>query len=334
MDLRAIPKVELHRHLDLTFRLSTLKELAPSLGIELPTDEKTLRAKLLVTEPMKDLSSVLQKFFLAQSFLATEEILERIAFEAVEDAYAEGIRILELRYAPTFVQKDHPHLTFEKIHQAFVRGVAKGEKKYPIAVGLILIAQRILPVAVAEQVIDFAIANKDTVIGVDLADDEMGFDCKPFAPAFQRAKKAGLRVTIHAGEADFAGAPQSVLDSIEFLGAERIGHGLQIINNEKALKFVIDKKIPLELCPYSNWLTNAVRDHARHPFVRLMEAGVLTTINSDDPGIMDSTLLTDYDLLAKYHQMTTKQFEACNDIAARASFIPLAKKQKVWLRPL
>src|SRR5690606_20990843 len=116
--------------------------------------------------------------------LATEAILERITFEACEDAYKnDQLNIVEFRYAPTFIQLGH-ELSFDQIHQAILRGVRKAESTYPMAVGLVCIIQRILPVSVAEQVTDFVIANKDTFVGLDLADNEEGFDSKPFAPLF------------------------------------------------------------------------------------------------------------------------------------------------------
>ena len=120
--LRDIPKVELHRHLDCSMRLETMKELARAQGIEVPLTEAEIKAKFLVVEPMKDLAAVLQKFLTAQQILNSPEVLTRLTRECIEDCVAEGIRILELRYAPTFIQDGHPHLSFEKIHDAILRG--------------------------------------------------------------------------------------------------------------------------------------------------------------------------------------------------------------------
>ncbi|MEK6556664.1 MAG: adenosine deaminase, partial [Bdellovibrionota bacterium] len=178
-EIQALPKVELHRHLELSLRHSTIKELAPQFGIEIP-DEATFASRFLIDQPMNDLGSVLNKFLDTQLLLASDEILERIAYEACEDAFKiENIRLLELRYAPTFVTYRHPDLDFDKIHQAIVRGVQRAEKDFKMAVGLVCIIQRILTVADAERVTDFAIDNKDTFVGLDLADNEVGFDSKP-----------------------------------------------------------------------------------------------------------------------------------------------------------
>src|SRR5690349_4921094 len=131
-ELRDVPKVELHRHLEGAVRLSTIRDVGTRLGISLPPTDQGLRKAVLVTRPMRDLGAVLDKFWLTQSMLASPEILERVAFEACEDAYNEGIRILELRYAPSFIQINHPGLNFDSIHESIVKGVARARKTYSI----------------------------------------------------------------------------------------------------------------------------------------------------------------------------------------------------------
>lgn len=331
--LRAIPKVELHRHLECSLRPSTLRELLGASGLEVPTEQERFNEMYLVTQPMDDLEQVLGKFLATQSVLSTEEVLTRITFEAIEDAYADGVRILELRYAPTFIQQGHSHLSFEQIHAAIVRGVEKAAH-IPCAVGLIAIIQRILPFAEGERVAQFAIDNAKTFVGIDLADNEVGFDSKKFAPLFHRAHAAGLRITVHSGEADVPGSPEFVRDAIDILGAERIGHGVQIYQSPEMISFVRSRGIPLELCPTSNWLTNAVKSLDKHPFKQLMDAGVRVTINSDDPGVFGIDLTNEYRVLQDRLGLTAADFTACNDTAAAASFIPLAQRQKAWPRKI
>src|SRR3954465_6958748 len=130
MTLQKLPKAELHRHLELCLRHETIKELAPTFGIELKT-QKDFENRFLILEPMQDLGTVLNKFLDTQKLLGSEEILERMAFEACEDAYVkEGIRIVEFRYAPTFIQQGHG-FDFQSIHNAIVKGVERAEKMYP-----------------------------------------------------------------------------------------------------------------------------------------------------------------------------------------------------------
>lgn len=330
--LKAIPKVELHRHLELSLRKSTIMEIAKDHGFDL-SKAGAYEHHFVIQEPMQDLGSVLHKFLDTQKLLSSAEILERIAYEACEDAHNEGIKLLELRYAPTFVQLDHD-LSFDEIHQAFVKGCSRAEKDFNMAVGLICILQRILGVEVANTVTDFAIANKDTFVGLDLADNEVGFEAKPYASCFQKAKKAGLKITVHAGEALEPNSEQNIMVSVQDLGATRIGHGIQVIRNEKILKYVVDNGIVLEVCPKSNWLTSAVPSLQDHPINSLREKGVKVTVNSDDPGIFESSLLVEYRLLEENLGWTKADFEAVNETAAQASFIPLEKKQKVWPNPI
>lgn len=328
--LRLLPKVDLHRHLDCSMRWSTMLEIATTLKLNFPQKPADQARHFLVTDPMVNLEAVLSKFLTAQKLLASEEILERLAFEACEDAFNDGIRILELRYAPTFIADGHANLTFEKIHQALLRGIKKAKQKFPIAVGLICIVQRILPVNKAEQVVNFAIENKDSFIAVDLADNEDGFEPATFAKLFQHAKKEGLHVTIHSGESPNAKAGQWIKDSIELLGAERIGHGIQCIHFPEIQKILKDKDITLEVCPYSNYLTQAFPTYATHPLKKLFDLNIPITLNSDDPGIFASTLTDDYWIAQHYHQFDLNHFNKCNQQAYQASFIPKKEKDLVW----
>lgn len=334
MPIQEIIKAELHRHLELCLRPSTIKELAPLAGIEVP-DEQAFREHFLITEPMQDLGAVLNKFLDTQKLLSSTEILERISYEACEDAYKnENLRIVEFRYAPTFIQQGHSHLSFDDIHQAIVRGIKRAEADFPMAVGLLCIIQRILPVTEAEAVTQFAIDHKDTFLGLDLADNEIGFDSKPFSPFFEKAKAAGLGITVHSGEANVPKAARYVKDAIDHLGADRIGHGVQIYRDEEIMKYVRDKRIPLELCPTSNWLTQAIPELKDHPFKKLMNFGILTTINTDDPGIFNTNLNQEYEILHSKAGISLDELDRSAQTAAEVSFIAHEKKQKVWPRPI
>ncbi|MEK6773131.1 MAG: adenosine deaminase [Bdellovibrionota bacterium] len=327
---RDLPKVELHRHLDCSMRWSTFCELAPSLGLDWPATAAQQRAHYLITQPMKDLNSVLRKFLSSQKVLASEEILTRLAFEACEDAFNEGIQLLELRYAPTYITDGHSTLSFEKIQRSFIKGLEMAQKKYPMAVGLICIIQRNRPLSEAEKVCDFAIDYKGSFIALDLADSEVDFNPSPFAPLFMKAKKSGLHITVHSGESPHPQAPQWVMDSIEYLGAERIGHGVQVIHSPEVMEKIRKNKILLEVCPVSNWLTQAFPSHEEHPVRKLWNAGIDMAFCSDDPGIFATTLNDDYEILHHVHGFTRAEFEAANNKAAAHSFLPQNLKNKFW----
>lgn len=327
-EIRQLPKIDLHRHLDCSVRWSTLVELAPQVGISLPPLEHQKKELFLITEPMRDLKSVLNKFLNAQKVLASEEILARIAYEACEDAYNDNVQLVEFRYSPSFIADGH-NLSFSQIHKALQKGLQMAQRKWPLQAGLICIIQRIKSFETAQSVVDFALSQPELFCGLDLADNEEGFDPKKFAPLFKKARQEGLRITVHSGEVPNPQSPLWVRDCIEILGAERIGHGVQIIRNPEVLKFLISKEIPLEICPYSNYLTQAFPHYSDHPARQLLEAGVKVTINSDDPGIFNSCLSDDYQILNTYHGFTVEEFKKCNQIALAASFLPESQKQAV-----
>jgi adenosine deaminase len=324
-----LPKVELHRHLEGALRFSTVLELAKSSKKDLPYRTfEDAKDQLLVRAPMKDLKSVLDKFWFTQSLLDSEEVLDRITFEAVEDAYNDGIKVLELRYSLSFIKTNHPLLNYEKIHQGIYKGLQRARTRFPVATGLIGILGRNDPPDVQKRAMDFMIDARKEFIGVDLADNEIAVDTKSLAPLFEKAKKAGLHVTIHAGESP--GTHENVRESIEWLGAERIGHGVQIYGHDDIIEFVKKHDVALELCPISNWLTNAVPETRKHPFRKLMAQGLKVTINSDDPGIFDTSLSRDYEILIQEHEFTPAELKICADVGARSSFIPKSEIEKVW----
>lgn len=282
-------------------------EVARELHIHIPESLQEQRQYFLITEPMENLGVALAKFQRAQQLLYSESVLERLAFETVLEAAQENTKLLELRYAPTFIQEAHSHLSWDHIHQSFLRGIQKAQNQHSIAVGLILIIQRTLPKQNAESIVDFAINNKNTILGIDLADNENGFDGRPFANSFQRAKSAGLHITVHAGEVPTPQSVTNIQDAVELLGAERIGHGIQAIHSESLMQWLVKKNISLEVCPTSNYLTQIVPHLREHPLRKLYEAGLSLTINTDDPGIFNYSLSDE--LLVTANELGFSEFE-------------------------
>ena len=325
-----ICKVELHCHLELAFRASTLREWALEDGFELESDED-FEKEFLILKPMDDLLAVLNKFLHTRDRLSSLTMIERLAFEACEDMYLKSnVRLLELRYAPSFILEVFPEFGAVKLHEAIMKGCTRAETMYPMAVGLICLLQRNKTNKENMYWCDFAIERKGEFLAVDLADDEVGYPPEPFAPIFHKAKAAGLGVTIHAGEPALPQAAKNIITSIDLLHADRIGHGVQAIHDEKVIQRLVDENIPLELCPTSNWLTQAVPNLSDHPLKKLMEMGVRTTINSDDPGAMGIDLMDEYHIAHHILRMSLDQIKQCNTWAAEASYIPETKKKKVW----
>lgn len=326
--LRALPKVELHCHLELTARPALLQELLAAKGRSMT--EAEFRRDLLIMEPVGDLPTLLNIFLGHRDLLDSAEVVERMTYECCEDMFRNGVRLLELRYAPSFLCDAHPGLKPDAMHAAILRGIARAEADFPMAVGLICLLQRIKPVKENQYWLDFAIEKKDDILAMDLADNELAVGPAPFVPLFEQAKSEGFAVTIHAGEAEGPQAARNIRDSIEMLHADRIGHGVRILEDPAVLDFVRERGTVLELCPTSNWLSGVCPTRAAHPFRTIMEAGIRTTVNTDDPGIMNIGLMDEYRLLRDKMGFTETEFTQINRWARDASFIPEQRKAEVW----
>ena len=174
------------------------------------------------------------------------------------------------------------------------------------------------------------IDHKDSFIGLDMADVDTDFDENEMTPLFEKARQHGIRITAHAGESPWSGAIQQIRNCVDLWGAERIGHGVQVVHDPATIQYLIKKQITLETCPLSNYLTQSFPTYEGHPLRALIDSGLKITLNSDDPGIFGSTLSDDYQLAHQVHQVSAAEFTKLNQTAAEASFISLEKKQTVW----
>lgn len=310
-------QTELHRHLDVSTRPATVLELAQKEGIEAQsTSLASFREKLLIREPMTDLAAVLAQFTMFQRVLARPEYIERVGQEVVEDCYAEGTRRVELRFSPSFVCKFNG-LPWEEALASFERGVARGLGNCPgMQTGFLCIASREYGVEAVERTVEFYLQHQKRFIGMDLAGNEV--PCRQFVQAFAKAKKAGARITIHAGEGT---SPENIWEAIELLGAERIGHGVASVEDPELLKYLAKNRICLEVCPTSNLLTRVARDYASHPLPRILRAGVPVSINTDDPGIFGITLPGEFEACLGPMKLSLAELEKCKKFAYEASFL-------------
>jgi len=324
-----LSKVELHCHLELAFRPSTLKQWALDAGLDVMDDADFARS-FLIQEPMDDLPTVLRKFLDVRDLLASEEMLEQLAFEVCEDMHVHhGVQVLELRYAPSFLLDKHTHMQADRLQEAIRRGCARAEAAYPLATGLICILQRTHSVEENARWLDFALEHRQGFVGVDLADNEVDCEPEPFIPLFQRAKKQGLGITIHAGEPAVPGIARNIATAINDMGADRIGHGVQAIHDPAVMELLVRTGTPLELCPTSNWLTQAVPSFSDYPLLKLRDAGVRVTVNTDDPGIMNTDLTKEYQIVSEHLGVTREDFIQFNAWARAASFIDHEKIDRV-----
>ena len=331
MNVNALPKVELHRHVEGALRYATMKEWVLADGLQ-PADapEAQLRDFILIDKPVDGLKVFLEKFGLIHRVLSTPERILRMAFEACEDAWNEGVRLLELRYSPVFIQGERADLDFDRIHAALLDGIAAAQKRHPLPVGLIGILGREWDLPTATRVTDFFIENRATVVGLDLANDEANFGGKPFAGLFRKARSAGLHLTVHAGESDIPTSSESIRSALDDLGAERLGHGVQIHKDPALMEEVARRGVILELCPTSNVLTKSISSIEAYPLRQIRAAGVRVCLNADDPGVFDYDLNHEYRLLAELHGQAAADFAAMNRDALAASFLPAEAKSRAF----
>ncbi len=325
-DYRAVPKIELHCHLEACFRPATVIEIGRDLGLDVPQDPRRFHDDWLLTRPLEDLHTALARFVDIQRIWCSREVIERLAFEACEDAREQNIRIMEFRYSPDFIVSGKNGLDHEKVHEAIERGIERA--RHPdLAVGLIGIVQKTLPLGEAARTAGFVAERAGSFVGLDFADRDT-HDLEAYRPLTDIARREGLGITVHAGEEP--GSAQQVVDAIGTLGATRIGHGIHIAAADAALSLVRERNVVLEVCPTSNWLTSSVPSTTAHPIRRLMADGVAVTVNTDDPGLFGIDLTAEYELLAREHGFSEADFARCNETALRASFLPDADKRRVW----
>ncbi|MFB2800819.1 adenosine deaminase [Shewanella seohaensis] len=278
----SIPLVDLHRHLDGNVRVNTIWELGHQHGIALPADSlETLAPFVQIQGKETSLVAFLKKLDWMVAVLADLDAVKRVAYENVADAALSGLDYAELRFSPYYMAMNHK-LPIEGVVEAVIDGVKAGLKDYQIKINLIGIMSRSFGQAACTQELEGLLAHKQHLVAMDLAGDELGFPGELFNEHFKRVRDAGLAITAHAGEA--AGS-QSMWQAIQELGATRIGHGVNAIHDPKLMEYLAKHRIGIESCPTSNLHTSTVSSYAEHPFRTFMDAGVLISLNTDDPGV-------------------------------------------------
>ena len=299
--------------------MTTLLKLAQERGLEAQsTSLATFREKLVMKKPAANLDEALALFTLFQKVLDRPEVLEQVAFEALEDCYREGTRMVELRFSPGFVCEFN-ELSWQDALDSFHKGITRGLIKYAdMKAGLICIASRNLGAESVARTIEFFLNNQSSFIGLDLAGNEGDFPCRLFQPQFKMAIQSNAKITIHAGE---GAGPENIWEAIELLGARRIGHGVSSIKDPKLMEFLNKNSICLEMCPTSNWLTSAVAEFKEHPLPLLLRAGVPVSINTDDPAVFGVTLPDEIRLCREKLGMSESEIDQCMGHAKKASFL-------------
>jgi adenosine deaminase len=305
----AIPKVELHCHVEGTVRPSTVIELARKAGRPLPIEDPEQLYRYT------SLDTFLAIFWLVQETLVEPADWERIAYEAIVDAAPHGLRYRETFFTPA------RHLAAGQdlagIVDGLSAGIAAAEVDTGVRCALICDMDRAYGPAAGRELVEAVAALRragraDRVIGVGMDSTELGVDLASFAEAFELARREGIRRTGHAGEAVGSG-PRNIAIALDVLGVERIDHGVAVMEDEGLVRRMADERIPLTVCPNSNIvIANRFPSLEEHPFRRMREAGLVATINTDDPG------MTDLDLGKEYRTVAIAQRLTFDDVAAVA----------------
>ena len=329
MDLKAVAKVDLHRHLEGAIRLSTMLDLYRDAGHPLPqTTPAELSEQAQVLQPMASLEAVLSRFTLAQGAFVDEAAAERIAFEAVEDLAADNVRLAELRFSPGFLCEPHG-LDWDGAMAAIVRGVERGSREHDVTVGLIAIASRNYGMASAERTVAFALRHRDHLVAFDLAGDEQAYPPSLYVDVVAELSGSGLKLTTHYGE---SGGPAFPREAVEVLGSMRLGHGVSVAADPEVTALVRERGVALEMCPTSNRRTGAVSDLADHPARRLLDQDVAVTINTDNPGLFAIDLSNELQVCVEALGFSDDDLRRVTSNALDASFVDGAAKADVRRR--
>jgi len=327
--LKALPKVLLHEHLDGVLRPSTVIELADDADYSnLPTNDPAELAKWFHQGANQgSLAKYLEGFRHTIAVTQTEEALERVAYEQAEDLSRDGIVYYETRFAPIF--HTTKGLTHQQVVSAVLKGMARGRQDFGIRSGLIICAMRNMNISLemAELAVDF---RSRGVVGFDLAGEEGGYPPKKHVDAFHYIQRENFNITVHAGEGF---GKESIWQAIQYCGAHRIGHGTRLIDDiavadGKAVKlgdlaqYVLDKRIPLEICLLSNVHTGATPTLEQHPFKIFYQEKFRVTLNTDNRLMSNTSMTREFEAAAETFGLTTDDFEKITINAMKSAFLP------------
>ncbi len=331
--IRQAPKALLHDHLDGGLRPATVIDLAAEQGYDaLPTtDVDELTAWFTRGAAGNSLEEYLEAFEHTVGVMQTEDALVRVAAECARDLADDGVVYAEIRYAPE--QHVDGGLTMDEVVDAVTAGFAAGSKDRGITVRSLLSAMR--QQAHSTEIAELAVRHRDLgVVGFDIAGPEKGFPPTRHLDAFQYIQRENFHMTIHAGEA--FGLP-SIWEAIQFCGAERLGHGVRIVDDIERdadgeahlgglAAFVRDRRIPLEMCPTSNVGTGAVRSVAEHPIKQLHDLRFRVTVNTDNRLMSDISMSGEFANLHEAFGWGLHEMRWLTVNALKSAFIPFDER--------
>jgi adenosine deaminase len=323
-NLKTMPKVDLHVHLDGSVLPETLIELAELGGPELPErDPEKLLPYMRVEGECDSLAQYLKKFSFVLAYMQTGHALERVAYELVRQSAEHGCRYVEARYAPQLHRENG--MSVEETIDCVLRGLSAGEKEFGVIARCIVICLRGHSHEKNMEVVRKAsVYYGRGVVAVDLAGSEAQYPPELYEAEFTLARELGLPVTIHAGEAAGAG---SVEKAVTMLGAGRIGHGVRMLEKPEVVELVRSRGIPLEMCPVSNMQTKAATGWESYPLRGYVDAGIRVTVNTDNLTVSGTTMTKEYEALREHLAFTDEELCGIAMNGAEASFLEKEAKQ-------
>lgn len=325
----ALPKVDLHRHLEGSLRLTTLVEIASSQGMNLG-NTGSLRDLVQVKEQEGfTYTNFLSKFKTLRLFYRSPELIGRLAYEAVADAAADQLRHLELRFTPAALAQAGG-FGLGEVMDWVIEGVQRAQQETGLSTRLITSVNRHESVQLAEEVVSHAVDRMSRgIVGLDLAGNEANFSGMVFAGVFKEARQAGLHITCHAGEWNGAA---NVADAIRVLGAERIGHGIRVLEDPAVTALARERRVVFEVCVTSNYHSGVIPTPSAHPLPRMINLGLNVTLNSDDPSISGINLTHEYELVCEELGLDLQRLKERVIAAASGSFLPPGERQALQHR--
>ena len=324
---RALPKVELHRHLEGTLRLNTMLDIAQQHGITIPVDILRLSNLVQMQEEEKySFQNFLSKFNTLRLFYRSPDVIHRITREAIEDAAKDNVKYLELRFTPVALSRAE-RFPLHDVVDWVITSAQEAAKEFGVIVRLIASVNRHESSELAEQVAWVAAEHQDRgLIGMDLAGNEAEFKSEPFYSVFKEARQAGLHITIHAGE---WGPAANVKEAIEELGAERIGHGVRVLEDDYITQLAKERGIAFEVCVTSNFQSGVVPALESHPLNQMLDCGLNVTINTDEPSISRITLSHEYHVVCDDLGVPMGTLKERIVAAAQAAFLPEKERREL-----
>ncbi|MBS1207144.1 MAG: adenosine deaminase [Proteobacteria bacterium] len=319
-----LPLTDIHRHLDGNIRAQTILDLGRQYNLPLPAQTlDALRPHVQVTSNEPDLVSFLAKLDWGVKVLASLDACRRVAYENMQDAALNSLHYVELRFSPGYMAMTH-NLPVAGVVEAVIAGVREGSRDFNVQARLIGIMSRTFGEAACLQELKALLAHRDGITALDLAGDELGFPGSLFLPHFNRARDAGWRITVHAGE---AAGPESIWQAIRELGAVRIGHGVKAIDDAALMDFLAEQRIGIESCLTSNIQTSTVPSLDRHPLKTFLEHGILANINTDDPAVQGVDIGHEYQVAAPAAGLSREQIRQAQINGLEMAFLSAQEKQ-------